>query len=148
MMQLKTKFFGEVSVDESESLLFTAPIYGFEDIDRYIVLTDSSVSDSPFCWLQAVEHEDVCFVLTQPEVVCTGYRPCLSPADRALLELSPDEEPIYRLITILPEDISQATVNLKSPIAIHPAAKRAAQIILEADYHVRSPLVREEDGAC
>lgn len=147
-MKLKTKYFGEVEVDESESLLFAVPIYGFDQIDRYIVLSDSSVPDSPFCWLQAVEHEDVCFVLTQPEVVCEQYSPVLSQDDRALLGLAPGEEPVFRLITILPDDVTKATVNMKSPIVIHPAAKRAAQMILDADYPVRAPLMREEEGTC
>lgn len=147
-MKLKTKYFGEVDVDESESLLFATAVFGFEQIDRYIVLSDSSVPDSPFSWLQAMEEEDVCFVLTQPEAVCEMYAPALSQEDRALLGLAPGEKPVFRLITILPDDVTKATVNLKSPIVIHPAAKRAAQMILDADYPVRAPLIREEEETC
>lgn len=147
-MKLETKYFGAMEINEAESLTFVVPLYGFEHIGRYVLLYDDANPDSPFCWLQAVEEQDVCFVLTDPAAVAHGYLPGISQEDRRRLGLGAQEQPMFRLVTILPEKFADATVNLKSPIAINIAEKRAAQLMLEEDYPVRAPLVQQEMLSC
>lgn len=146
-MKLQTKYFGEIEINATESLRFETPLYGFEHIEAYVLLHDDE-ADSPFCWLQAMNDVDVCFVLTDPQVIASDYRPQMSDEDRSKLNFSDSDEPVYRLITIVPENLEDATVNLKSPVVINTREKKAAQIILEEDYPVRAPLLQKGDATC
>jgi len=56
-------------------------------------------------------------------------------------------EPVFRIIAVIREDLRKSTVNLKSPIVIDTQSRRAAQIILEDDYSIREPLLTERKGA-
>ena len=147
-MTINTRDFGVLEINEQEIIRFCSPIYGFEQLDSFVILYDDSI-DGPFSWLQSIEQEDVCFILTDPSVAAERYAPVLSKADAKALELAAGEQPVYRVIMVLPENAREATVNLKSPIVINPAKKCAAQVILEEDYPIRAKLMAgEEDASC
>lgn len=148
MKTLMTRYFDEVQIDENEILHFTTPIYGFEELTEYVLLYDDTSEDSPFCWLQSVDDAQVCFVIMDPTALCADYAPTLSDDTRAALSLVGGEQPVYRVMAVVPQDLSKATVNLKSPIVINSAKHCAAQVILEDDYPVRVRLMEAENESC
>lgn len=148
MLNIKTRDFGELEIDEREIITFRSPIYGFEGYERFVLLYDDTV-EGPFSWLQSVDEESVCFILTDPFAVMSRYAPRLPDADRTLLGITEAEPPVYRSIMVIPDNVREATLNLKSPIVINPAEQCAAQVILDEDYSVRARLTEAEvDASC
>ena len=136
-MTIRTRDFGELEIDEQEILHFLSPIYGYEDLSEYILLSDDEAGDGVM-WLQSTKRPDVCFILLDPEGFGLPYFPELPQEVCELLSIK--DMVAFRLIAVVPNSYVGTTVNLKSPIVINPQNKTAAQVILEADYPIRMPL--------
>ena len=58
----------------------------------------------------------------------------------------------FYVLCVVKKPVSESTVNLKCPIAVHPETRAARQVILETDaYEMRHPLAqfgREEGAPC
>lgn len=145
MMTIDTRDFGRMELDENEFIVFRSPIYGYEHLKQFALLSDDEAGEG-LMWLQSVEQPDVCFILLDPEAVGMEYTPEIPAEMRDLLAL--DGAPVFRLIAVVPADFMDTTVNLKSPIVINVEKRYAAQVILEEDYPIRMPLFagKEDDG--
>ena len=76
-----------------------------------------------------------------PLIVCPDYNP---EADDELLnilgEIVPEELLVLVTVTV-PKDLTKMSVNLKGPIVINAAEKKALQVIVEGDeYQVKFPI--------
>lgn len=142
-MNIETRDFGVLAVDPSEVITFVNPILGFEDDTAFVLLTDDE-SDGMFSFLQSITTPDVCFILTDPNLIFDHYSPEVAPQVGVRLGITGDIEPIFRVLTVIPEDFTKATVNLKSPIIFCVETKKAEQIVLDDDLPIRTPLVSEE----
>jgi len=137
IMKIKTKFFGEVDIDEEQLILFPFGLYGFEEYTRFVMLHDEEDESGIFRWLQSVDEELLCFTVMEPGLVCGDYSPKLP--ENALKRLGAEdgdtvdgEDFIYLVITVIYDEIENSTVNLLSPIIINSRKKVAAQTILES----------------
>lgn len=144
-MQIETRDFGGMEIDPNEIIRFQEPVYGFEELTEYVLLSDDEAGDG-IMWLQSVEKPEVCFVIIDPEMVGTEYKPEIPQATLEQLEVG--EMLVVRLIAVVPDNFHDTTVNLKSPVLINPEKKCAAQVILEADYPIRMRLFGEEGEQC
>ncbi len=145
-MTVNTRDFGTLELDEKEFITFVSPIFGFEELSRFALLSDDEAGPGLF-WLQSVEKPEVCFILLEPaEVGLHDYRPELPAEIRELLDVK--EEVVVQVIAVVPPEFANTTVNLKSPVVINPQNKRAAQAILEAEYPLRMRLFGEEETSC
>lgn len=144
-MTIETRDFGSVEIDEKEIVDFRAPIFGFDDLRKFVLLSDSEAGDGIF-WLQSVEEKDVCFILLDPLEVGFDYHPKWPDDTTELLKL--DEYPAVLVIAVVPDDFTNTTMNLKSPVIINKKTKWAAQVILEEDYPIRMRLFSEEVSEC
>ncbi len=142
-MTIETRDFGTMELDKNEVLTFKAPILGFDDLSRYVILSDKEIG-SGLLWLQSIDDANTCFILLDPEEIGLDYQPIL-PGDMVdLLQL--EAAPALRLIAVIPEDFKKTTVNLKSPVVINTQKKLGAQVILDDDYPIRMPLFDGEEG--
>lgn len=142
-MEIQTRDFGKITIQEEDIVSFIQPIFGFEDMTKYVFLFDQSEC-SRFVWLQSIEDKDVCFILADPSVVKSDYKPALSKNDVGKLG---DGENMLWLVMVVDDDFSKSTVNLKSPIILNLIHKKAMQIILDDNYPIRCPFVhKEKDG--
>ena len=137
IIKIKTKFFGEVEIDEEQLILFPFGLYGFEEYTRFALLHDEEDTSGIFRWLQSVDEEFLCFTVMEPGLVCGDYSPKLP--ENALNRLGASENDavdgedlIYLVITVVSDEIENSTVNLLSPIIINSKNKVAAQTILES----------------
>lgn len=141
-MILKTRDFGEITVEDSEVLEFARPIYGFEQLRRFVLLSDESVGKD-LVWLQSIEDAQICFILVNPLVSLPGYAPHIS----ADIEIALGKGGLVPwCIAIIAPDFKESTINLKSPIIINPFTKLAAQIVLEEDYPIRQRILPQTMG--
>lgn len=137
-MTIQTRDFGRMEIQEEDVITFVSPIYGFEGFTRFVCLFDEN--NTHMVWLQSLDDSGLCFILADPAVVDGKYHPHI-PKD--LDQLLGEGERLFWLIMVVAPDFRDSTVNMKSPVVINPASCRAVQAILEEDYPIRKPLVRE-----
>lgn len=141
-MQINTRDFGAVELDEAQVVTFRSPIFGYEHLERFALL-DGEVEGLQ--WLQAVDQAETCFIVLDPEAIGLPYHPDVGRDTTELLRLK--GTPTYRLIAIIPDNFHDTMVNLKSPIVLNMEEKAAAQVILEADLPIRMRLFQTQDEA-
>lgn len=140
-MTIATRDFGSVEVDEQAVLEFRAPIFGFDELTKYALLSDEETGPG-ILWLQALEDAEVCFILLDPAELGIDYMPRLPDDARKLLDLEGPAS--LRVVAVVPQDFKDTTVNLKSPIVINDQKRLAAQVILDEDYPIRMHVFAEE----
>ena len=146
-MVIETRDFGRMELDENAVVEFVSPIYGFDALRRFVLLSDDELG-AGLIWMQSVDEVDVCFILLDTEEVGLDYVPEVPGEMLELLGMEAGENPIVRVIAVVPEDFKKTRVNLKSPVVINSKNRKAAQVILEADYPIRLRLFDKEAGPC
>lgn len=144
-MKINTPAFGEIEIDEKNVLDFTNGILGFEDLKKYIVLSNED-DDTVFYWLQSIEEPDISFVVTNPFLFISDYEFDIPESVVKQLELEKQEDLIVYSITVITENIKNATINLKGPVLVNSKNKKAKQIVLEGDeYPLKFKIFKEEN---
>jgi flagellar assembly factor FliW len=144
-MKIKTRDFGEISINPEAIIRFKFPIYGFEEYTDYTLISDPNIGGS-ILWLQSVQETGLCFIIVDPKLALPDYDPKLSEETEKLLASGGIADPSFWAIAVIPQEFRNSTVNLKSPILIDMSSKSAAQIILDDDYPIRCPLLPAERG--
>ena len=141
-MKIQTRDFGEIEISSEDIINFEGAIYGFEGYKKFVFLFQEDISEH-FVWLQSIEEPQLCFILVAPEVVKEDYSPSVPSGLDGLIGQG---DYMCWLIVVIKEKFEQMTVNLKSPIVVNPATKRAAQVILEDNYSIHHPLISKKEG--
>lgn len=142
-MLIRTRDFGEIQIAPQDIITFEGAIFGFEDYREFVFLFQEDVSEH-FVWLQSTQEPDLCFILVDPALTEEEYRPHIPDSIVQLLE--PGEYMCW-VTTVIKERFEDSTVNLKSPIVVNPATRKAAQVILEQEYPLQHPLLSRKEGA-
>ncbi len=158
-MQLSTKHFGELEIEESKIIGFPVGLPGFPQCRNFILLNSNGevldgktersgksaedlYSDS-FYWLQSTEDGDLAFVLLDIYSVKADYNPEFY--DDPVTELGESQTGflIYNIV-VIPEEIENMTVNLKAPVVINFSNMTGRQLIVSnEEYHVRHRVLDE-----
>ncbi len=144
-MKIETRDFGTVEINESDLIHFVQPVYGFEHLSDYVLLSDKNFGDG-IRWLQSAEEKDVCFIVINPSDIFTDYAPTVPLATRLAMRAGTSDNLECWVIAVIAPDFKKSTVNLKSPIFIYPEKMNGAQLILDQDYSIRTPLFNSEKG--
>ena len=129
-MEIRTKHFGEMEIDESEIIEFPYGLYAFEDCRRFVVLSDSE-SGNPFMWLQCVDSADPCFIVMNPRECFPEYSPAISEDTLAKIKLTNPDDLRLLLIAVIYDELERSTVNMLSPILINFTGRTGMQEILD-----------------
>lgn len=140
-MLIKTKVFGEIMIDDEKIIHFPKGIIGFPDLTEFTLVHDEEKSTDSIHWLQSIQEPAFAMPVMDPLIVRPDYNP---EAEDELLdilgEIVPEELLVLVTVTV-PKDLTQMSVNLKGPIVINAAEKKALQIIVEGDeYQVKFPI--------
>lgn len=140
-MKVTTKIFGEITIDDDRIITFPKGIVGFPELTEFALLHDSEKGSDSIHWLQSLQETAFAMPVMDPLIVCPDYNP---EVDDELLkdlgELDPEELLVLVTMTV-PKDLTKMSVNLKGPIIINAAKKKAAQVIIEGDeYQVKFPI--------
>jgi flagellar assembly factor FliW len=138
-MLTKTKFFGEVNLDDSKVLTFDEGILGFEDYKRWAILYDEEEKqDSTINWLQSLDEVNVAIPIVNPFVLVPDYNPVVNDDYLECLGDFKDEDLIVMNTITVPADVKQTTCNLRAPFIINLKNNKGVQIVTEGDeYPVR-----------
>ena len=140
-MEILTKAFGKITIDDEKIINFPKGIVGFPDLTEFALIHDEEKGTETIHWLQSIQEPGFAMPVMDPLLVCPEYNP---EVDDELLshlgELDPDELLVLVTVTV-PKDITKMTVNLKGPIVINAAERKATQVIVEGDqYQVKFPI--------
>lgn len=136
-MLIKTRYFGEIDVDEAKILTFDDGLIGFENLKKFtLIYNNETEASSNVTWLQSLDEPLVAFPVINPFYVMTDYNPIVE--DEVLIplgELKEDSTAIFLTLTV-PSDITKMTTNLKAPIIINAETKKGCQVIAENPEYV------------
>ena len=139
-MLVKTRFFGEVDIEDEEILTFDNGIMGFEDMKRWTLIYDiEKGSEGPISWFQSLDMAELALPVINPYTVTAVYEPVVEDELLKPLGEFKDEELVtFLTITIPSEDPSKTTANFRAPILINPVNRKGIQVIVNnEDYPIK-----------
>lgn len=128
-MLIKTKFIGQVTIEEKEIINFPNGLPGFETIKKFVVLPLEK--NSPFAILQSVVESEIGFVIVLPFAFKSDYAFDLVVEDKEELSIESSDDLLTYAIVTLKEPFNKSTLNLQAPIIINHKQKLAKQLILQ-----------------
>lgn len=144
-MQLETKAFGTIEIDETKAVRMTESMPGFDGLKGFVVLDPDP--ENPFKWFQSIDNPEVCFLVTDPRKFFADYQVKIQLAALPDLELASEADAVIAVIVNLGGDPSKMTANLRAPIIFNLSKNLCRQVILDnADYKVRTPLFPGAQG--
>ncbi len=140
-MNITTKVFGEISIDDDKIIHFPSGIIGFPEMTDFALVHDEERGVGAIHWLQSVQETSFALPVMDPLIVKPEYNPEVDDELlRPLGTLVPDETLVLVTVTV-PKDLTQMTVNLRGPIIIDAVGRKATQVIVEGDeYQVKFPI--------
>ena len=142
-MQINTKWFGTVEINDAKVITFEKGLFGFEDCSRFaIVYETEDKKETPIMWLQSLDEQALALPIIKPEYIVDEYAPDVE--DELVYKLGEnvksDDLMIFVTMTV-PSDLTKMTCNLKAPIIINTATMKAVQAVAaNEDYVVRFPV--------
>jgi flagellar assembly factor FliW len=112
------------------SIILPNGMVGYPEWKHFVLLTDDE-EDLPVAVLQSLDDPNVVFMVTDPRMLVTEYRPSMTAHEQQLLELDGAEPVLYCTLTV-GED-GWLTANLLGPLAINPRTGRGLQLVLPPD---------------
>ncbi|MDA3847841.1 MAG: flagellar assembly protein FliW [Vallitaleaceae bacterium] len=148
-MKVKTKHFGEVTIEDNKLVTFEEGIYGFEELRQYVILYDNEDNEmQAFCWLQSVDDSDICLPMVNPVSWFPTYSPEID--DKLILRIGKLEETDLSVFSVIvvPGKFEDITANLKAPIIVNNKTLKGIQVIVEGEeYQVRHNLYEQIQAA-
>lgn len=148
-MKLQTKYFGQIDYEPGDVVTFPVGPFSFEEEHEFLILPFDGGAGSLLCF-QSVNTPGLAFVAMDPFALLPDYAPELQPNELKELGAADSQELGFYVLCVVKKPVSDSTVNLKCPIAVHPVTRVARQVILETDaYEMRHPLAQfgKEEGA-
>ncbi len=140
-MIISTKVFGEIEIEEDKIIHFPSGIIGFPNLTDFALVHDEEKGIGAIHWLQSVQEAAFAMPVMDPLVVNPAYNP---EVDDELLKpigtLLPDDILVMVTVTV-PSDLTKMSVNLRGPIIVNAAEKKACQVIIDGEgYDVKYPI--------
>lgn len=128
-MQVQTTRFGKIEIAENDVIDFPEGLLGFSDLKRFVLLDDPD--DDIFAWLQSCEQANIAFPVLEPALFMSEFKLSLSKRDMEALGMTEMKGYCTYTIVTIPEDPTQMTANMKAPIVINIADRKARQCVLQ-----------------
>ena len=151
-MQVLTKPYGKIEVDERQKINFPNGLLGFENLKDYLLL---DAVQPPFYWLQSMDVPEIAFVMIDPGIFRQNYLPevSLSELEEIYLTVADSDNSLIFAIVTIPEEHSKMTANLQGPIIINREKKYGRQCIstnneYKTQHYVLEELAAEKDSVC
>jgi flagellar assembly factor FliW len=139
-MLIHTVSFGDLEVPENKIIHFKEGLPGFPQMRRFVVLELDELK--PFQYLQALDDPPIALYIINPFIVDPTYEFRLTDSDMEDLNSTNSAGLAVYAVATIPEDPSEATLNLMAPIVINDKDRCGKQVILlESRYSVKHPLL-------
>ena len=121
-------------------LTMTGGMAGFPDAERFVLVEVPQAS--PLFMLRSLDLDGLEFVVAPPGVFFPDYTPEIDDASAARLQLTDPADALLLVVLTVGADLASSTANLLAPIVINQRTKQAAQVVLQGDFPLRTPLQR------
>ncbi len=140
-MKINTKVFGEIEIADEKIIHFPSGIIGFPEMTDFALVHDEEKGVGAIHWLQSVQEPAFAMPVMDPLLVRPDYNPEIDDELlKSIGELIPEEMLVLVTVTV-PSDLTKMSVNLRGPIIINAAEKKACQVIIDGeDYAVKYPI--------
>lgn len=136
-MDINTRDFGNVQVEDAAVYEFPDGLYGFEE-DKKFAIFEKAYDDISFLYLQSADNLVPCFLVFEPWDLYPGYQPVLTKEDLTLCQVDDIDDLIFLVIASVPSTVEELSINIKSPVVLNPKTRKARQVILQnPEYKVR-----------
>lgn len=145
-MKIKTRYFGEIDLDDSKIVHFENGLFGFEEYKDYTILYDSEGEEEPFfSWLQCTTEQSLAFPVVNPQKVREDYDPVVEDELlQGLGEFGEDDLVVLVLATI-PKEVEKTSVNLKAPLIINAGTRKGVQLVADnQDYEIKHFIIEQK----
>ncbi len=138
-MQVKTRHFGEIELDENKIIHFDNGIFGFEDYKEYTLLYDDEGGQRPdISWLQSLDEPALAIPVVNPFIIKPDFNPEVEDELLKSLGNLTDENIVVLVSVTVPEEIERISANLKAPFIINSDERKGTQVVAEnADYEIK-----------
>ncbi|MCL2175421.1 MAG: flagellar assembly protein FliW [Treponema sp.] len=141
-MQVETKAFGTIEVEDKRKIIIPHGLYGFEDYSEYVIIPDEE--HPPFYWLQSIKETEIAFILIDPFLFRKDYEVNVTPEEEAEVGLTESDDALIFVIVTIPQDGSPMTANLQGPIVINEKNMKGMQTILsESKWRTKHDIIAE-----
>ena len=138
-MLVKTKYFGDIDLEEDKIITFEQGIMGFEGSKKYTILFDIEGENKPsISWLQCLDEPSLALPVINPFLIKNDYNPVVE--DELLKPIGEiNEQNLIILLSLtVPSDMTKLSVNLKAPFIVNSDTRKGCQIIVEnQEYEVK-----------
>lgn len=132
MVEVNTRVFGKIAVEDNKIIRFESGILGFPDLKEFtLIFNVDKGNDSGIKWLQSLQEPGFALPVMNPELVMPGYEPVFPQELLAPLGDVESEEILMLVTVTVPKDITKTTVNLRAPIIVNANTCKAVQLIAD-----------------
>ena len=142
-MEIETKNFGQIEIDEDKIINFNQEILGFEEYQEFTLI--ESEDESVFLWLQSINEPSLAFMLVNPFLFANDYEVDLSKDQLEKIEAGEDSEVYVYTLVVVEEETKALRTNLKAPVIINSDNKQAGQFVLKEDYPTKYYILKDGD---
>lgn len=140
---MKTKYHGEISINERDIIQFNQGLPGFLEEKKFVILPLSD--DGIYQILQSVKTPSLAFVITNPFHFFKDYEFDLDDHSLARLEIEAKTDIVVYSIVTIHEQFVQSTMNLQAPVIINGKKQIGKQFILtDTLYKTKHPFIKKE----
>ena len=144
-MKINTTRLGEIEIAESEMIVMKGSILGFEHLDRFVLLIHEE--KTPLWWLQSVDDPSVAFVVVNPRFINPDFNPAIFAGDLEFLDITNSDDLALLAIVTVRSHPFRVTANLRAPILINAAMRKAGQVVLDdPDYPIQYDILDNRDN--
>ena len=129
-MQLQTRNFGEITVNECDVFVFPSGLPVVVEMKKFTLLGKQDTG-AVFFWLQSIDEPNLSFVVTDPYAIHPEYFVDVDDSETQELQISDAEDLLTLAIVTVPENVKNTTVNLKAPVLINLHNNKGKQIIMK-----------------
>ena len=130
-MNIKTKFHGELTIQQDQTWNFPKGVPGFEDEKEFVLLPieDNDV----FQVLQSTKTPDLAFIIVNPYTIVEDYSFKVDEPTIDLLDIKSEEEVFILGVLSVKAPFETSTINLQAPLIFNAITRKAKQMILNDD---------------
>lgn len=129
-MELNTRQFGPVTIDETKIITLPKGMPGFTDIKKFVILDHDDIQ--PFYSFQSVDDEKLAFIIMDPFLFKADYS---VDVDSTVLEMNwtleeKEDMFLYVIINATDPDPKKMTANLMGPLLINIKRNEGVQLMV------------------
>lgn len=146
-MELTTRQFGKVQIDETKIITMPGGIPGFSDAKRFILLDHDDIR--PFHSFQCVDVEELAFIIMDPFLFKADYTVDIEPY---LKEMAWEDDAVedlflYVIINATDPDPRKMTANLIGPLLINIKKNQGVQMMVNDRQYSSKYMIFDEKGS-